>query len=234
MQRAQVLNGFHLKLIAICTMFIDHMGATLFPGVMWLRCIGRMAFPVFCFLIAEGCVYTRDRKKYALRLLVFAVLSEIPFNLMSGGAVWYPYTQNVLWTLLAGALVCWLMDWALKKRTAAAFLLMGAVMMAAFYLLELVNTDYGGWGMLLVAMFYGIRRAPSGTASKMIAEVFGLVLFSIALMGGVSIELWSLTALVPIWLYNGQRGFSNRAVQYGFYAFYPVHILILSLIAMYR
>ena len=234
MQRVQFLNGFHLKLIAICTMFIDHMGYTLFPGVMWLRCVGRLAFPIFCFLVAEGCVYTHDRKKYALRLLVFAVLSEIPFNLMSGGAVWYPYTQNVLWTLLAGALVCWLMDWALKKRTAAAFLLMGAVMMAAFYLLELVNTDYGGWGMLLVAMFYGIRRAPSGTASKMIAEVFGLVLFSIALMGGVSIELWSLTALVPIWLYNGQRGFSNRAVQYGFYAFYPVHILILSLIAMYR
>ena len=69
----------------------------------------------------------------------------------------------------------------------------------------------------------------------MIAQAFGLVLFSIAVMGGVlSIELWSLWALVPIWLYNGQRGFSNKAVQYGFYAFYPVHILLLSLIAMYR
>ena len=69
----------------------------------------------------------------------------------------------------------------------------------------------------------------------MTAEVCGLVFFSIAVMGGyLSIELWSLTALVPIWLYNGQRGFSNRAVQYGFYAFYPIHILILSLIAMYH
>ena len=234
MQRTQVLNGFHLKLIAICTMLIDHMGYTLFPGVMWLRCIGRIAFPIFCFLVAEGCVYTRDRKKYALRLLAFAVLSEIPFNLMTGGWVWNPYDQNVLWTLLAGALVCWLMDWALKKRTASAFLLTGAVMVAVFYLLELVNTDYGGWGMLLVAMFYGVRRAPYGLTVKMPVQAVGLVFFSIALMGGVSIELWSLLSLVPIWLYNGQRGFSNRAVQYGFYAFYPVHILILSLIAMYR
>ena len=233
MQRYRVLNGFHLKLIAACTMFIDHMGYTLFPGVMWLRCIGRVAFPIFCFLIAEGCVHTHDRKKYALRLLVFAVLSEIPFNLMTGRAVWNPYDQNVLWTLLAGAAVCWLMDGALKRRTAPAFVLTGAAMVAAFWLLEVFCTDYGGWGMLLVAMFYGVRRAPYGQAAKMAAQAVGLAFFCIGVMGGVTIELWALTALVPIWLYNGQRGFSHKAVQYGFYAFYPLHILILSLIALY-
>ena len=235
MQRDQILNGFHLKLIAICTMLIDHMGATLFPGSPWLRCVGRMAFPIFCFLMAEGCVHTHDRKKYALRLLLFALISEIPFNLMNSGMIWDPYDQNVLWTLLAGALVCWLMDWALKKRTPLSFVLTGAAMVAAYWLLEAFRTDYGGWGMLLVAAFYGVHRAPSGAVVKMIAQAFGLVFFSIGVMGGyLSIELWSLVALVPIWLYNGQRGFSNKAVQYGFYAFYPVHILALSLIAMYR
>ena len=235
MQRIQFLNGFHLKLIAICTMLIDHMGYTLFPGVMWLRCVGRVAFPIFCFLIAEGCVYTHDRKKYALRLLVFALLSEIPFNLMNSGMIWDPYDQNVLWTLLLGALVCWLMDWALKKCTPLSFVLTGAAMVAAYWLLEAFRTDYGGWGMLLVAALYGVHRAPSGAVVKMIAQAFGLAFFSIGVMGGyLSIELWSLAALVPIWLYNGQRGFSNKAVQYGFYAFYPVHILALSLIAIYR
>ena len=197
---SQVLNGFHLKLIAACTMFIDHMGHTLFPTVLWLRCIGRLAFPIFCFLIAEGCVYTRDRRKYALRLLAFALLSEVPFDLMVGGTVWYPYSQNVLWTLLAGALICWCVDWALRKKTPAAFLLTGAAEAAAFCLLELAGTDYRGWGMLLVVLFYGVR---------------------------------SLAALLPLWLYNGRRGYSNLVVQYGFYAFYPVHILILSLIALY-
>lgn len=235
MQRIQFLNGFHLKLIAICTMLIDHMGYTLFPGVMWLRCVGRVAFPIFCFLIAEGCVYTHDRKKYAARLLVFALLSEIPYNLMNSGMIWDPYDQNVLWTLLTGALVCWLIDWALKKCTPLSFVLTGAVMLAAYWLLEIGNTDYGGWGMLLVAAFYGVHRAPSGAVVKMIAQAFGLAFFSIGVMGGyLSIELWSLAALVPIWLYNGQRGFSHKAVQYGFYAFYPVHILALSLIAIYR
>ena len=235
MQRIQFLNGFHLKLIAICTMLIDHMGYTLFPGVMWLRCVGRVAFPIFCFLIAEGCVYTHDRKKYAARLLVFALLSEIPYNLMNSGMIWDPYDQNVLWTLLTGALVCWLIDWALKKCTPLSFVLTGAAMVAAYWLLEAFRTDYGGWGMLLVAAFYCVRRAPSGAVVKMIAQAFGLAFFSLGVMGGyLSIELWSLAALAPIWLYNGQRGFSHKAVQYGFYAFYPVHILVLSLIAMYR
>lgn len=174
MQRIPFLNGFHLKLIAICTMFIDHLGYTLFPGDLWLRCVGRVAFPIFCFLIAEGCVYTHDRRKYALRLLAFALLSEIPFNLMNSGAVWDSYHQNVLWTLLTGALVCWLIDWALKNRRALAFVLTALVMAAAFYLLERLNTDYGGWGMLLVVMFYGVHRAPGGAVSKMIAQLFGL------------------------------------------------------------
>ena len=235
MQRIQFLNGFHLKLIAICTMLIDHMGYTLFPGVMWLRCVGRVAFPIFCFLIAEGCVYTHDRKKYAARLLVFALLSEIPYNLMNSGMIWDPYDQNVLWTLLTGALVCWLIDWALKKCTPLSFVLTGAAMVASYWQLEAFRTDYGGWGMLLVAAFYGVHRAPSGAVVKMIAQAFGLAFFSLGVMGGyLSIELWSLVSLAPIWLYNGQRGFSHKAVQYGFYAFYPVHILILSLIAMYR
>ena len=234
MQRIQFLNGFHLKLIAACTMLIDHVGYVLFSDALWLRCIGRIAFPLFCFLMAEGCVYTHDRRKYALRLLVFALLSEIPFNLMNTGTPWDLSHQNVLWTLLAGALLCWLVDWALQKRTAPVFVLTGAAMVVAFCLLEIGNTDYGGWGMLLVVMFYAVRRAPSGTVSKMTAQTFGLAFFSIAIMGGLSVELWSLAALIPIWLYNGQRGFSPKAVQYGFYAFYPAHILVLSLIAMYR
>ena len=155
---------------------------------------------------------------------------------MTGGRIWNPYNQNVLWTLLLGALMCWLMDWALKKRAASSFALTGAVMVAAFCLLELLNTDYGGWGMLLVVMFYGVHRAPYGPALKMAAQALGLAVFAVGVMNGrvITIELWALVALLPIWCYNGRRGYSNRAVQYGFYAFYPVHILILSLIAMYR
>lgn len=228
------LNSLHLKLLAVVTMLIDHMGFTLFPHAVWMRAVGRLAFPIFCFLIAEGCAHTRDKKRYAGRLLLFAVLSELPFNLMCSGQ-WLSWNyQNVLWTLLIGALVCWLIDWALKKRTPSAFVLTGAVMVAAYWLLELTGTDYGGWGMLLVAAFYCARRCPYPQMAKMAIQAIGLVFFSIGVMGGrVTIELWSLTALVPICLYNGERGFSNKTLQYGFYAFYPVHILILSVLARY-
>ena len=110
------LNSLHLKLLAVVTMLIDHMGFTLFPHAVWMRAVGRLAFPIFCFLIAEGCAHTHDKKRYAGRLLLFAVLSELPFNLMCSGQ-WLSWNyQNVLWTLLIGALVCWAMDWARTRR----------------------------------------------------------------------------------------------------------------------
>ena len=224
MQRIPFLNGFHLKLIAICTMFIDHLGYTLFPGDLWLRCVGRVAFPIFCFLIAEGCVYTHDRRKYALRLLAFALLSEIPFNLMNSGAVWDSYHQNVLWTLLTGALVCWLIDWALKNRRALAFVLTALVMAAAFYLLERLNTDYGGWGMALILLFHLSR-------GNRLIQLAGLTVFCVASVGGVSIELYALVSLAFIWLYDGRRGYCSRPIQWLCYAFYPVHLLLLWLYA---
>ena len=227
------LSAMTLKYIAMATMLVDHMGYVLFPWILWLRCVGRIAFPIFAFQIAEGCIRTHDRRRYALRLLLFAVLTEVPFDLAFNGQVLYLGYQNVLWTLLAGALICWCVDWALRKKTPAAFLLTGAAVAAAFCLLELAGTDYRGWGMLLVVLFYGVRRVSCGTVVKRTAQAVGLAVFSIGIMGGVSIELWSLAALLPLWLYNGRRGYSNRAVQYGFYAFYPVHILILSLIALY-
>ena len=219
---SQVLNGFHLKLIAACTMFIDHMGHTLFPTVLWLRCIGRLAFPIFCFLIAEGCVYTRDRRKYALRLLAFALLSEVPFDLMVGGTVWYPYSQNVLWTLLAGALVCWAADWAQRTPDALHLLAATAAFAGAFWLLEVCHTDYGGWGMALILLFHLSR-------GNRLIQLAGLAVFCVASVGGVSIELYALVSLAFIWLYDGRRGYCSRPIQWLCYAFYPVHLLLLWL-----
>lgn len=193
----------------------------------------RLAFPIFCFLIAEGCVYTRDRRKYALRLLVFALLSEVPFDLMVGGTVWYPYSQNVLWTLLAGALICWCVDWALRKKTPGGLFAHRRgrgrrVLPAGAGRDGLSGLGYAAGGAVLRCPPRVLRHrreangAGGGTGGVQHRHY-----------GGVSIELWSLAALLPLWLYNGRRGYSNRAVQYGFYAFYPVHILILSLIALY-
>ena len=122
------LSAMTLKYIAMATMLVDHMGYVLFPWILWLRCVGRIAFPIFAFQIAEGCIRTHDRRRYALRLLLFA--------------------------LLAGALVCWAADWAQRTPDALHLLAATAAFAGAFWLLEVCHTDYGGWGMALILLFH--------------------------------------------------------------------------------
>lgn len=109
------ISSFGLHILAMLFMLSDHLWATVVPGSRWMTAVGRLAFPIFAFMIAEGFYRTRSVKKYILRLLIFAVLSEIPFNLMYGGAVFYPVHQNVLWTFLAALAGICLID-RVKKR----------------------------------------------------------------------------------------------------------------------
>ncbi|MBQ2453108.1 MAG: hypothetical protein II497_01520, partial [Lachnospiraceae bacterium] len=104
------MTGTALKLIAVVSMLIDHTGDVLFPGQLWLRYIGRLAFPIYCFLIVEGFIHTRNVMKYMARLLVFGIVSEIPFDLAFFGEISYPGYQNVFWTLLLGLMSIYMMS----------------------------------------------------------------------------------------------------------------------------
>lgn len=179
-------------------------------------------------VLAEGCAHTHDKKRYAGRLLLFAVLSELPFNLMCSGQ-WLSWNyQNVLWTLLIGALVCWAMDWARTRPEMWQRLPADAAIAVGFILGQVCNTDYGGWGVLLVTLFYLTREVRNRWAIQLV----GLALFC-WFCSAWRLEMLAMLSLIPLYLYNGERGFSNKALQYGFYAFYPVHILILSVLARY-
>lgn len=148
------LSAMTLKYIAMATMLVDHMGYVLFPWILWLRCVGRIAFPIFAFQIAEGCIRTHDRRRYALRLLLFAVLTEVPFDLAFNGQVLYLGYQNVLWTLLAGALVCWAADWGAEDPGRPHLLAATGGVCRSLLALEVCHTDYGGWGMALILLFH--------------------------------------------------------------------------------
>ncbi len=109
------ISSFTLHILAMIFMLCDHMWATVIPGNLWLTCVGRLAFPIFAFLIVEGFFHTSNFKKYILRLFVFALLSEIPFNLMYSGSWIYPFHQNVLWSFLLALLFLKLIE-VLKKK----------------------------------------------------------------------------------------------------------------------
>ena len=104
MKKLKFINSNTLKTLAMVFMLIDHLWATVIPGNQWMTCVGRLAFPIFAFMISEGYVHTSDFKKYAKRLLIFGLIAEIPFNLMSAGGFFFPFHQNVMFTLLLGLL----------------------------------------------------------------------------------------------------------------------------------
>lgn len=234
-----------LHLLAMACMLGDHLWATVIPGNEWLTCIGRIAFPIFAFLLVEGYFHTHDLKKYALRLLLWALISEIPFNLVMGSTLFYPLHQNVLWTLLIGLLLIHVNElakntgkWPLRVLacigTVALALPLGLGTMVDYY-------SYGIWMVLVFYFFHGRRWW------DFLGQFLLLAYINLELLGGYGYEIhlfgstflfaqqgFALLALIPIWLYRGRQGPHSKALQYTYYAFYPVHLLILGLIQVLR
>ena len=218
-----------LKFLACAIMLLDHIGATLIP---WgtLRIIGRLAFPIFCFLLAEGAHYTRSPRNYLLRLGIGAILSELPFDLALFGS-WSWQHQSVMITLLLGAMALL----AMKRMTQP--LLKILVLLLFAFLADFMNTDYGGAGVLMIALFGLTRERKYGW----LVQLLGMYLICRWIIPGgvvwfidryVFIEIFAILALIPIWLYSGKKSTSSRAVQWAFYLFYPVHLWILYLISI--
>ncbi len=228
-----------LKLIAVILMLSDHIWATVMSFGDWMTYIGRMAFPIFAFLIAEGFIHTSSFKKYALRLLGFAVITEIPFNLFYSSRFFNPYHQNVLFTLLLGLLAIYVID-NLKKNHTAKNIGLSVLWLAIICIAATIGfVDYRFLGMITVVMFYLLRNFPFAWFCQLIAMILINIVFFEGLVVPVEIlgktfeiptQGFAVFSLIPIWLYGGRKGRSHKALQYGFYAFYPVHMLILYLI----
>ncbi len=234
------LSAAALHILAMALMLMDHLWATLLPAQDWLTCAGRLAFPLFAFMAVEGYFHTHSFKKYALRMLLFAVLSEVPFDLMYGGTWFYPVHQNVIWTLLTALLGIHLMETARKRWKTWAYLLTAAgVVLAGAALGTLGMVDYYGAGVLTVFAFYFFRGRKWWCLP---GQILALYWINVELLGGLMYPVrlfglqWeicqqglALLALVPIWLYRGRQGCHSKPFQYFCYAFYPVHMLTLAL-----
>lgn len=230
--RFRCLSGSTLKIIAICAMAIDHFAASiLFYGILlpaaplspgtpvwtWyqiyqgMRFIGRIAFPIFCFLLVEGFLHTSNKRKYAFRLFLFSLISEIPFDLALFGSPIHWNDQNVFFTLLIGLLVIWGMEKADSFKN--PFPLYVIFITAGSLLAWLMKTDYDYKGVILIAILYFFRYHPG-----------------LRTLAGCLSLLWeppACLAFLPLNLYNGKRGIS---LKYFFYLFYPVHLLVYAAI----
>ena len=213
-----------LKILACVTMLVDH-AALLFGGSPWLRAIGRLAFPIYCFLLTEGIRHTRDVRRYLSRLLFAAIVSEPIYDLVLYPCVGIWQHQNVLWTLALGCAMLWCMTMIHKPVAKLAVMLLFAL--AA----QLVRASYGSSGIYMIALFALCREAPEGKwalAAGLLVINWLMGSFTAPVFGlDVPVQLFAELALVPIFLYSGEKRTRLKAVSWGFYLFYPAHLLLL-------
>ena len=208
------MSVFSLKLIALISMVIDHTGAVLFPHEMWFRYVGRLAFPIYCFLLTEGFMHTGDMRKYSIRLLVFSFVSEVPFDLALHGKLFYPKSQNVFITLFLGLVMLNIIKWS-------GFYISVISVISIMYIAQLIHCDYRYPGILMILMFYCFKDLPILGALNVSGVNFRMFDSRIQAAGALS--------LLPISLYNGKKG---KGLKWLFYAFYPGHLLLLYLIKL--
>lgn len=214
------LSGSALKVIAMISMVIDHIALYLMEHgtVLYetMRCIGRIAFPVFAFLIAEGFIHTRSRYRYFFILLGFAVISEIPWYLLNGA----DGTHNVMFTLALGVATLMILEYLLQRNLVLGFLWTLGMAGLAFWL----GVDYEWRGILVIVFFYlfnGFEHYLPYSRGMQFFCTFVLMIH----YGGIG----AIMACMILYVYNGTRGFVQGSIaQYGFYAFYPIHLIVLS------
>jgi len=254
--RRAIFDGFTLKMIAVVTMLIDHTAAALLDGT-WkeadfgdpvytiyqvMRVIGRFAFPLFCFMLVEGFFHTRSRKKYAIRLAAFALLSEVPFDLAFSDRA-KPFServmdwshQNVFLTLLIGFLVIWGIEWWLRpwiarKKAPKTFTeiskfflpMLGFVILGGLAAVT-SNCDYGVIGIVVIVFIY-FSHGEKHPGMNMIRSGILLTAFA-SRTSAIILAGYPLTEF-----YSEKRG---RSMKWFFYVFYPAHLLVLFLLKEY-
>ncbi len=238
------MSALTLRIIAAVTMLLDHIGYCL--HIAPLRYVGRLAFPLYVFLMVNGFRHTRNRLRYALRFGLFALLSQIPYALMCYNQYDHPQ-WNVMVTLLMGLLVIWLGETLRKHRFGRYFCLLPAMILYAACYFNLIDSDYDGKGILLATIFWFFQGKWLWIGLGSLFAVFNQFLVSagFALLRGTQIlpptkwamvQILSLLALPLIYFYNDRPGrlpgnpTVKKILQLGFYFFYPVHMLLLWLL----
>lgn len=207
------LTGNALKIIAMITMFIGHFGMIFFPDISIFIIISRIAFPIYAYLIAEGCKYTRNRTRYFLQIFILGLICSIVFILVER----YIYFC-VLITFSISILLIYLIDYVRESFGSRCILLILALTLVGI-LCKHVEIDYGFFGILVPVMTYLPKEKNFKVA------MFSISLFVLTIMLNNPLQIYCLISILFIILYNGNRGKLN--LKWFFYLFYPVHFILL-------
>lgn len=217
------MSGFIIKLIAIFTMLVDHLGYVIPGSSSWFNYIGRLSFPLFAFLLTEGYLHTKSKKNYFIRLASFAVISQLPFSLFHG-IINDTFVLNIFFTLLLGFIAIWGYEHLTNKWIGVLF----AVCFANVGIL--LHVDYSFWGVLIIFLFWIFKKKPlylalsfiGITALKYFPSYLQTFSFPILLL-----FLGTCASLLIIFSYNGKKGINTKYLLYGIY---PIHLFFLYII----
>lgn len=224
-----VMSVFFLKIIALVTMIIDHYGAIFEGHVHMYRIIGRIAFPIYCFLLTEGYFHTKDVKKYALRLFIFALISELPFDLAFFEKLGFEH-QNVFFTLFIGLITIHVIHLSSEKSTKQRLAITALTIIISFAAASFLRVDYRITGIIYILAFYATRTLPKHQRFFIVAAAMLITNF---IMSASVLQQYSLMSLIILYFYSGELGASGKILQLSFYAAYPVHLFIFYLIRIF-
>ncbi len=238
------MNSSQLKLLAMITMLLDHIAWVLFPQIKIFHIIGKLAFPIFCYMISEGYLKTRDKKKYLIRLLGIALISQLPFSMTFKLAFGeYFYALNTIFNLVLGLIAIWLYD-----NSKGKYKILYVWILSILGLVLAIDGDFTG--VWMIYFFYKYHDDFNKMAKKIVMIVFistGVYILQIIIMGitaqapvniiisylfsaNIFDGLLAIFALIPIKFYNGLKG---RNVKWLFYLFYPAHLLAIYAIRVF-
>ena len=221
------MSSFVLKIIAIISMFIDHIGYVIFDKFSYFNYIGRLAFPIFAFQISEGYIHTKNLKKYFLRLLLFAFISQIPFMIFCN-AISADFSLNIFFTLLLGLSSIYIYD-KLKYKSLG---IISSILIAL--IAQFIHCDYGFYGVSIILIFYIFKNNFISANIFFILSTLIKHLIPYIKNGFYTAYLYLFAcALIPIVfiaLYNGKKG---KNTKYLLYFFYPLHLLLIYGISLF-
>lgn len=228
------MTSFTLKIIAIISMFFDHFGYAFLGQFSFFNLIGRLAFPIFAFQINEGYTHTRNLKKYFLRLVFFALVSQLPFSLFLHKYINNSFQLNVFFTLFIGLFAIFTYDYIIKlfSNSKSKFhfdKLVGFIIVMLFAsIAQLLHTDYGFWGVIVIFAFYLFKNNKIASTISFVILCILKYSFNIIMYGFSYIYIllcvFTILPILFIRLYNGKQG---KKIKYLLYVFYPLHLLLL-------